>query len=138
MSERSQGAGIPRWPNWLGVVVDDLEAQRRFYGEILGLEELDAGDDWVQFEMGGPNLFEVIRRSAAPQYDRPRFQPGFAVDDIQSARRRLVERGAEQITSVEGGPDSGGYWCYFRDPEGNVFEVSQRIEPRSSEHAEGA
>jgi catechol 2,3-dioxygenase-like lactoylglutathione lyase family enzyme len=124
---RGGRSAIPRWPNWLGVVVDDLERQRRFYGEVLGLPEVDAGDDWVQFDMGGGNLFEVLLRTSAPQYDRPRFQPGFAVDDVERARDRLVALGATQITEVEGGPASGGAWCYFRDPEGNVFEVSQRI-----------
>jgi catechol 2,3-dioxygenase-like lactoylglutathione lyase family enzyme len=118
-----------RWPNWLGLVVDDLEGQRRFYREVLGLEEVAAAEDWVQFDMGGPNVFELLRRTAEPRYDRPRFQPGFAVDDVERARDRLVELGAAQITPIEGGPDSGGAWCYFRDPEGNVFEVSQRIDP---------
>jgi predicted enzyme related to lactoylglutathione lyase len=76
-------------------------------------------------------MAERLRDPAAgdPQYDRPRFQPGFAVDDIERARERLVGRGAEPISRIEGGPDSGGSWCYFRDPEGNVFEVSQRMRP---------
>src|SRR6266511_1830174 len=122
-------AAIPSWPNWLGIVVDDLEAQRRFYSEMLGLEEVDAGEDWVQFDMGEGNLFEILLRNDQPQYDRRRFQPGFAVQDVEAARARLLERGVEAISPVEGGPASGGAWCYFRDPEGNVFEVSQRLAP---------
>jgi predicted enzyme related to lactoylglutathione lyase len=121
------GVGDLRWPNWIGVVAEDFEVQRRFYRDVLGLPELDAGEDWVQFDMGFPNLFELLRRTDHPQYDRPRFQVGFAVEDIHGARRRLVERGVEAISEVNGGSDSGGYWCYFRDPEGNVFEISQRI-----------
>ncbi|HZB78518.1 MAG TPA: VOC family protein [Actinomycetota bacterium] len=58
-----------------------------------------------------------------------RFQPGFAVGDIHAARARVIEHRAEAITEIEGGPRSGGYWCYFRDPEGNVFELSQRLAP---------
>jgi catechol 2,3-dioxygenase-like lactoylglutathione lyase family enzyme len=115
------------WPNWFGVVAEDFDAQRRFYRDILGLRELDSGDGWIQFDMGFPNLFELLRRSDDPQYDRPRFQVGFAVDDILEARRRLIERGVEAISEVDGGPESGGFWCYFRDPEGNVFEISQRL-----------
>jgi predicted enzyme related to lactoylglutathione lyase len=122
-------SGVPRWPNWIGLVVDDLERQRRFYGEVLALAEVDAGADWVQFDMGGPNVFEILPRTDQPQYDRPRFQPGFAVEDIDRARDRLIALGAEAITETEGGPESGGLWCYFRDPEGNVFEVSQRLVP---------
>jgi hypothetical protein len=44
-----------RWPNWIGVVGHDLEAQRRLYRDVLGLTELAAGEDWVQFDMGWPN-----------------------------------------------------------------------------------
>ncbi|MEN3341669.1 MAG: hypothetical protein V7644_1073 [Actinomycetota bacterium] len=35
------------WPNWIGVVARDLEAQRRFYRDVLGLRELRTGDDFV-------------------------------------------------------------------------------------------
>ena len=116
-----------KWPNWLGLVVDDLEAQRRFYRDTIGLTELGSGDGWVQFDLGFPNLFELLQRSDEPQYDRRRFQPGFAVDDIRAARERLLERGVEPVTEIEGEADSQGNWCYFRDPEGNTFELSQRL-----------
>jgi catechol-2,3-dioxygenase len=116
-----------KWPNWLGLVVDDLEAQRRFYRDTIGLAELGSGDGWVQFDLGFPNLFELLQRSNSPQYDRRRFQPGFAVDDIRSARERLLEQGVESVTEIEGEADSQGNWCYFRDPEGNIFELSQRL-----------
>jgi predicted enzyme related to lactoylglutathione lyase len=129
MSSESEEAPLPRWPNWLGVVVEDLDGQRRFYRNVLGLAELDAGEDWVQFDMGGPNLLELLRRSDRPQYDRPRFQPGLAVGDIHAARARLIDHGAEGITEIERGPGSGGYWCHFRDREGTVFELSQRLTP---------
>jgi predicted enzyme related to lactoylglutathione lyase len=124
------GGGSLRWPNWIGVVAEDFESQRRFYGDVLGLQELDAGEGWVQFDLGFPNLLELLRRSDDSQYDRSRFQVGFAVEDIHEARRRLVERGAEAISEIDGGPESGGHWCYFRDPEGNVFEISQRLGDR--------
>lgn len=114
------------WPVWIGVVAEDLETQRRFYREVLGLREVDAGDDWVEFEMGG-GKFELVRKSDAPQYNEGRYQVGFAVADIRDAVEELGARGVEQLTAIEGGPDSGQYWCYFRDPEGNVFEVAQKL-----------
>jgi catechol 2,3-dioxygenase-like lactoylglutathione lyase family enzyme len=117
------------WPIWIGVVTGDLEAQRRFYRDRLGLREIEEGDDWVQFDMGDGRLLELLARSNDPQYDRPRVQVGFAVADIQAAVRELEDRGVERITDVEGGPDSGQYWCYFRDPEGNVFEIAQKVSP---------
>jgi catechol-2,3-dioxygenase len=115
------------WPNWIGVVADDLVGQRRFYRDVLGLNEAGSGDGWVHFDMGFPNLFELLQRSEEPEYDRRRYQIGFAVDDIGSARHELIRRRASPITEIDGGPESQGYWSYFRDPEGNVFEISQRL-----------
>jgi catechol 2,3-dioxygenase-like lactoylglutathione lyase family enzyme len=115
------------WPVWVGVVTEDLVAQRAFYRDVLGLKELAAGDDWIQFDMGSRRLLELLLKSGAPQYDQPRFQVGFAVQDIHRAVEELLARGVAQLTGIEGGPDSGQYWCYFRDPEGNVFEVAQQL-----------
>jgi len=53
------------WPTWIGVVAEDLEAQRRFYREVLGLEETAHGEGWVQFGVGG-RMFEVIARTGDP------------------------------------------------------------------------
>jgi catechol 2,3-dioxygenase-like lactoylglutathione lyase family enzyme len=117
-----------KWPNWLGVVVEDLEAQRRFYRDALGLKEIGAGDGWVLFDMGFPNIFELLQRiDGEPEYDTVRFQPGWAVDDIEATRAALIESEVEALTEIDGGPESNGYWCYFRDAEGNVFEISQRL-----------
>jgi catechol 2,3-dioxygenase-like lactoylglutathione lyase family enzyme len=113
------------WPTWIGVVADDLEAQRRFYRDVLGLRELESGDDWLQFDLDG-KVFELVERSELPQYDERRYQVGFTVDDIRAARAELVGRGVEAISEIEGDPDGGAAWCYFRDPEGNVFELTQR------------
>jgi catechol 2,3-dioxygenase-like lactoylglutathione lyase family enzyme len=113
------------WPTWVGVVADDLEAQRRFYRDVLGLRERDSGDDWLQFDLDG-KTFELVARSDVPQYDRRRYQVGFAVGDLRAARAELIARGVEAISEIEGDPDAGAAWCYFRDPEGNVFELTQR------------
>jgi predicted enzyme related to lactoylglutathione lyase len=115
------------WPTWVGVVVDDLERQRRFWGDLLGLPEASARSDYVQFEMGEGRIFELIQRSGLPQYDELRFQVGFAVEDIGKARAHLLRAGVEPLTEIEGGEST---WAYFRDPEGNVFEITQRSHER--------
>jgi hypothetical protein len=53
---------------------------------------------------------------------------GFAVEDIRATVGELLARGVKQMTEIEGGPESGQYWCYFQDPEGNVFEVAQQLQ----------
>ena len=72
-------------------------------------------------------IVELLARSEEPQYQQRRVQVGFAVDDIREVAAALESRGVERISEIEGGPDSGQLWCYFKDPEGNVFEIAQRL-----------
>ncbi len=116
------------WPIWIGVVADDFDMQRRFYRDVLGMQEIDGEDTWVWFRLG-ENLFELLRRSDDAEYGRIRYQLGFAVEDIVAARDALVARGVEPLTEVRGGPESLQYWAYFHDPEGNVFAIIQRLVP---------
>ena len=115
-----------RWPVWIGIVCEDLEAQRRFYRDVLGLSELKAGQNWVWFDFDG-KLLELLAKFPLPQYDRRRVSFAFDVDNIESARAELIQRGVEPVTEIEGGPKSLQYWTYFKDAEGNLFELVQRL-----------
>ena len=116
------------WPVWIGVVSEDLEGQRRFYRDVLGLQEMEAGDSWIEFDMGSKRVFELIARDpAVPQYVTGGYVVGFEVDDIRAATSELTARGVEQVSDIEGGPESGQYWCYFRDGEDNLLEIAQKI-----------
>ena len=117
-----------RWPTWMGVVTGDLEGNRRFYRDVLGFREAEAAEDYVQFDMGDNRTFELLARDpSVAQYAERRYQVGFDVADIHEAREDLIRRGVEPISDVEGGEQAGSYWAYFRDPEGNVFEITQRL-----------
>lgn len=114
------------WPCWIGVVADDLDRQRRFYRDMLGFAEMAEGPGWVQFDLGDSRLLEIVQRGGQPQYDHARYQVGYAVEDIEAARRELVARGVQPVSGLEGSASDGGRWCYFRDAEGNVFELKER------------
>jgi predicted enzyme related to lactoylglutathione lyase len=112
------------WPTWIGVVADDMEGVAAFY-EGLGMPRTNAGKGWIQLDLDG-RTFEILQRSDRPQYDARRYAVGFDVEDIEAARAALVAGGAEAVTEVKGSLESGNRWCYLRDPEGNVFEITQR------------
>jgi predicted enzyme related to lactoylglutathione lyase len=114
------------WPCWVGVVAGDLDVQRRFYRDVPGLAELAVGPGRGQFDFGETGVLELVQRSGEPQYDQARYQVGYAVADIESARGQLVSRGVQQVTGIEGATQAGGRWCYFRDAEGNIFEIKER------------
>jgi catechol 2,3-dioxygenase-like lactoylglutathione lyase family enzyme len=113
------------WPCWIGVVSENLAEQRRFYREVLGFAEVRSGPDWAHFDLGGGRLLELVQRSDAPEYDRVRYQVGFSVDDIESARRELIASGVQPVSGIQGEKEGSGRWCYFRDPEGNLFEIKE-------------
>ena len=113
------------WPAWIGVVAEDLAAQAAFYRDVLGLRQVDAGEDYVVFDFEG-RTFEILARSALPQYDARRVQVGFEVDDIERARSELIDADVEAISAIQGDEADSSRWAYFRDPEGNVFEITQR------------
>lgn len=71
------------WPVWIGIVCDDLESQRHFYRDVLGLKELKSGEDFAWFDFDG-KLLELLAKSTLPQYDRRRVSFAFEVDDIPS------------------------------------------------------
>lgn len=119
------------WPCWIGVVADDLDRQRRFYGDVLGFTKIAEGADWVQFDLGESRLLEIVRRSDQPQYDQARYQVGYAVEDIEDARARLIALGVQPVRDLEGSSAASGRWCYFRDAEGNVFELKERRQART-------
>jgi catechol 2,3-dioxygenase-like lactoylglutathione lyase family enzyme len=125
---KSYGACVAaiEWPTWIGVVAENLERQRAFYRDVLGFVEIAHGPGWVQFGFGDTCLLEVLQRDARPQYDRARYQVGYAVDDIEAARARLVAQGVSPISQLEGDAQEGGRWCYFEDAEGNTFELKER------------
>jgi len=49
------------WPCWVGVVTEDLEVQRRFYRDMLGLVELAAGPglDPVRFRRAAGGILAL-------------------------------------------------------------------------------
>ena len=112
------------FPTWVGVVCEDLEAQRRFFEEVLGMRVVGEGEGWIHFDLAPGTMFELIRRSTAPEYDGVRYQVGFAVDDIEAARRDLISGGVTPISEIYG-IKGEGRWAYFKDPEDNVFALKE-------------
>jgi catechol 2,3-dioxygenase-like lactoylglutathione lyase family enzyme len=49
---------------------------------------------------------------------------GFAVDDVDAARKELMAAGVELLGDVES--ESGYAWQHFRAPDGNIYEITGR------------
>jgi catechol 2,3-dioxygenase-like lactoylglutathione lyase family enzyme len=139
-------AGLAR-VSFANVVVRDLPAAQRFYGDVLGLARGDAlpGVGWTEFRLPkGASLGVFQPRQDA--YDDPQDylddvahigEPtgiAFTTDDLPALHAALAERGVRFPRAPERAA-WGGMEAEFEDPDGNRFAVVQR--PRRGRAARG-
>lgn len=117
------------------LVVRDLEVSRRWYQEVLGARLYrEYGGTSAVFDFQGAWLLLVTGGGPTPDKPGVTFaapgDPGtvshsftIRVPDCRAAYETLKERGAEFLTPpYDWGPEIR---CFFRDPDGNLFEISQ-------------
>lgn len=117
------------------LVVSDMEASRSFYLDVLGASLYrEYGGDSTVLQFQGAWLLLVTR--GGPTDDKPgvTFDPPsnrdrvshsmtIRVPDCRGAYETLRSRGAEFLTPPV---DRGGeIRCFFRDPDGHLFEISE-------------
>lgn len=114
-------------PCWVDVQLPDLEAGKRFYGELFGWtfragEEVDRGGPCVDALSGG----KLVAALAAKQDGRMPTAWGiyFATDDIVATVTRIRQAGGQVITDpVRVG--GAGVLAQAADPGGAVFGLWQ-------------
>lgn len=100
-----------------------VETLAAFYGEVLGLTRLSSNDSgFVEFEAGGCRL--AIHDGGTA--DKPRWRGPklvFGSQDVAACREALLSRGVKmgKLVAFE-----QIHLCDGWDPEGNVFQISDR------------
>jgi predicted enzyme related to lactoylglutathione lyase len=92
--------------------------------DIMGLSVVDTEDDFVELKTRNGDTVELFGQSSkynAHFTSSPVI--GFQVDDIEGARRELVENGIRLIGDVKHGND-GSAWQHFKGPDGNIYEIT--------------
>lgn len=117
------------------LVVGDVRRARAWYTDVLGatLYREYGGDSavlsfngaWLLLVTGGPPTDDKPGVTLAPPRDPsgPDHLFTIRVRDCRSAYETLRERGAIFLTEpVERGSETR---CFFRDPDGHLFEISE-------------
>ena len=122
---------IPRFH--LAMPVDDLDAARHFYGEVLGLERNPnlPHEDWVEYEAGNVTL--AVMTPHTHDYEFTPLPPGtiaLRVPDVAEARAKLEAAGVQVDELWDSGVCHG---AGFRDPAGNAILLHRRYKPNSGD-----
>jgi extradiol dioxygenase family protein len=123
---------IPRFH--LAMPVDDLDAARRFYGEVLGLEQGRSSDTWIDWNLRGHQFVTHVAPERAQRIHNPvdghdvpvpHFGLILTVDEFQTFAKRLQAAGTEFVIEpyVRFQGQTGEQWTmFFLDPAGNALE----------------
>ena len=116
------------------LVVDDMARAVEWYTSVLGAELFrEYGGSSAVFNFNGSWLLLVTGGGPTPDKPTVTFAPGdpdtvdhsftIRVEDCRAAYGTLRDRGAEFLTP----PYDWGeeIRCFFRDPDGHLFELSQ-------------
>ena len=121
-------------PFHLAFPVDDLEAARRFYGEVLGCSEGRSSDRWIDFDLFGhqivAHLSDLSRPASGNPVDGhyvpvPHFGVVLPPAEWNAFAERVKAAGVkfviEPYTRFAGEPGEQST-MFFLDPAGNALE----------------
>jgi catechol-2,3-dioxygenase len=111
----------------LQLLTNNLEAQRRFYADVLGLRVLAFTQGFLMVQVGSSRLKFTQQTGFSRRYH---FAFDVPENQLESAKIWLEAR-ATLIADTDGETVfGGGDWnsdaVYFRDPHGNILELIAR------------
>lgn len=117
------------------IFVRDMDAMRRFYGDVLGFPLLrELSPRWIEYGVGENTL--ALARPGRTAADPPvpdgtaALQLAFkvAVAEVDACAAALLRQGVA-LLSPPTDQDFGHRTLFFRDPDGNLLEIYAEIAP---------
>lgn len=119
------------------LVASDIEASKTFYSDVLGADlyrEYGGTSlvysflgSWLLIVSGGGPTPDKPSVTFAPPADPGNVSAAFTirVNNCQQTYDELKSRGAVFLTPPMAAEGGGEIRCFFRDPSGHLFEISQ-------------
>lgn len=116
------------------LLVEDFEKSLKFYKDVLGLKvKSQEGNQFVGFDLEGTEM-AIFQKDGATAMFPKKFMGtgggvniGFQVKDINHACKKLKSKGVQIFEGPKTTP-WGQKVAYFKDPDGNIWEVSEPFE----------
>ena len=119
--------------DFIALPVTDLERAKRFYGETLGLPEIEHPEQgFPEYQLGENVSLYLLQMEKIGGAFRAPHDAGFAlrVPDVAEARCELEQKGVAFNGDVL---DTGVcHMAFFADPDGNQIVLHRRYAPRES------
>ena len=125
-------------PDYVVLIVEDLDGALGFYTEVLGLRLGHRSGDYAQLDTGATRLALYTRSAMSkilakplevPSDSAPGFEIGFKVADVDAAFRELVARGALPVVLP-----TDRFWgqrtAYVSDLDGHLIELAEDLRGR--------
>ena len=115
---------------WIGSATENLDKTAGFFSDILGMETTIKVRGFTRLAAANGDLLEIFGPDSI-EHEHLDTGPvaGFWVDNVEVARRELLDAEVEGVTELERGRD-GHRWFYFRAPDGNFYELCEHPRPR--------
>jgi len=113
------------------LLVEDFEKSFSFYKDILGLEANSHEGKFADFKLEGASLAIFQRDEATAMFPKENMGKGggavigFQVDDVKKTCEEMKIKGVK----IFEGPKTtewGQTVAYFKDPDGNIWEISNK------------
>jgi len=118
--------------SWVGLSVVDFGESVEFFERSVGMRMIhhDADTEVAHFRLTNGDLFEIFgpKHPEAVGGSQP-ITLAFEVEDLVATKAEMESSGVEFVTDIERWQDHA--WCYFRGPQGLVFEIKQSGRMRS-------
>jgi predicted enzyme related to lactoylglutathione lyase len=117
------------------IPASDITRARKFYEEIIGLQPKEEYAGGVIYECGGTGVFMYPTPNAGTSKASQAF---WQVQDVEAEVAELKERGVKfEDYDMPGltmknsiATAGGGKTAWFKDTEGNILAISQRLSGR--------
>ena len=102
-----------------------MKTMATFYRDVIGLKPIEDAEfpptEWIEFDAGACT---IALHKGSPGTPASRNKIVFFVEDVAKTREELISRGAKMGTF---NPTSALHLCDGKDPEGNKFQISNRV-----------